>query len=89
MVGSAPPNMAFYGHVEPTRLGYIYAEFDAVLAPYERRVYTAGSAETSSVMSPLKIFEYMACGLPIVASDLPTISEVLDDDESASPGTAR
>ena len=60
---SAPTNMAFYGHVESTRLGFIYADLDALLAPYERRVYTAGAAETSSVMSPLKIFEYMACGL--------------------------
>jgi glycosyltransferase involved in cell wall biosynthesis len=29
--------------------------------------------------APLKMMEYMACGLPIVASDLPTFREVLDD----------
>ncbi|MCE2495894.1 MAG: glycosyltransferase family 4 protein [Flavobacteriales bacterium] len=29
--------------------------------------------------SPLKLFEYLAHGLPIVASDLPSLREVLDD----------
>lgn len=31
------------------------------------------------MMSPLKLFEYMASGVPIVSSDLPSIREVLDD----------
>lgn len=30
-------------------------------------------------MSPLKLFEYMASGTPIITSDLPSIREVLDD----------
>ena len=34
-------------------------------------------------MSPLKIFEYMASGRPIVASDLPSLREVLRDSENA------
>ena len=33
----------------------------------------------SLYMSPLKMFEYMASGTPIVTSDLPSIREVLDD----------
>ena len=32
--------------------------------------------------SPLKVFETMAVGLPLVASDLPSLREVLGDDEA-------
>jgi len=33
--------------------------------------------------SPLKLFDYMAAGAPIVASDLPTVQEVLVDGDNA------
>jgi glycosyltransferase involved in cell wall biosynthesis len=41
--------------------------------------------------SPLKLYEYMAAGLPIVATDLPAIREVLRHDQNAllvPPGDA-
>jgi glycosyltransferase involved in cell wall biosynthesis len=56
-----------------------------VVAPFLR----AGMTERHT--SPLKIFEAMAAGRPIVASDLPSSREVLRDGESAllvPPGDA-
>lgn len=39
-------------------------------------------------MSPVKMFEYMASKVPIIATDLPTIREVLDEESAimVSPG---
>jgi glycosyltransferase involved in cell wall biosynthesis len=49
------------------------------------------SAISTRFTSPLKLFEYMAAGRAIVASDLPSIREVLTDNEQAllvEPGNA-
>lgn len=40
---------------------------------------TGRDVHTSRHASPMKLFEYMASGTPIVSSDLPSIREVLDD----------
>lgn len=41
---------------------------------------TATSTSSSHYTSPMKLFEYLAAGRPIIASDLPSFKEVLDED---------
>ena len=76
-----PENVRFHGHVPPPEAARLRLGFDVLLAPYQRSVAVwGGKGDTSSFMSPLKIFEYMAAGKAVVCSDLPVLREVLDDD---------
>jgi glycosyltransferase involved in cell wall biosynthesis len=55
---------------------YLWAA-DVLVMPYTSRTPTV------RYMSPLKMFEYMASGRPIVATDFPVVREVLRDGETA------
>ncbi len=72
------PNLLFHGHVAPGELSRWLRSLPIVLAPYLRRVGVSGGGDAARWMSPLKVFEYMAHGRAIVASDLPVIREVIE-----------
>ncbi len=81
---SLPDNLRVHGFVSPGEIGGFYASFDLFLAPYQTRVtVSGGGGDTSAFMSPLKIFEYMSWGKPLLASDLPVLREVLEDGKTA------
>lgn len=63
--------------------GYLSA-CDVLLMPYQRKVTTVNrNDDTSTWMSPMKMFEYMAAGRLIISSDLPVIREVLNETNAA------
>ena len=62
----------------------LMAKCDVLVAPYLERVETfGGGADVSAWMSPLKLFEYMSTGRPIICSDLPVLREVLSHKHNA------
>lgn len=64
-------NVHFVGDVPQEVLPkYLYAA-DILAMPYTRQT------PTHAYMSPMKLFEYLAAGRPIVASDFPVLHEVL------------
>jgi len=77
-------NLFFHGFVPPARVPAYHARFSAVLLPAGRRVETSGGGgDIAPWMSPLKLFEYMGGGKPMVASALPVLREVLRHGENA------
>lgn len=68
-------NTTFTGFVDPSRVPLYQVAADILVAPYTH--------EARDFVSPLKLFEYMASGRPIVSSDLPVLKEVLTHRENA------
>jgi len=66
------------GHVPPAEVPLYLKAADALVLPNsaEQRI-------SREYTSPLKLFEYMAAQRPIVASDLPSLREVLRHNENA------
>jgi len=80
----AGEHVRWHGFLPPERAQELLGDFDVVLAPYQERVLVgAKRVDVSPWMSPLKLFEYMAAGKAIVASDLPVLREFLRDGENA------
>jgi len=65
------------GQVPPDRVPLYLSAFDVCALPHPWTEHFA------YYTSPIKLFEYMASGRAIVASDLPGFAEVLHHDESA------
>ena len=68
-------NVRIDGFQPPARVGLYLAAGDVGVVPNRR-----APAISARYTSPLKAFEAMGAGLPLVASDLPSLREVLDED---------
>ena len=73
----APGRVTFAGQVDPPRVPALLRDADVLVLP------NPPSRMSAAYTSPLKLFEYMAAGRPIVGSDLPSLREVLRPDENA------
>ena len=72
-------NLTLTGFVANASLPLYQAAGDVLLMPYETQIAGSGGGDSADVASPMKMFEYLAAGRPIVSSDLPVIHEVLDE----------
>ncbi|MBN1378993.1 MAG: glycosyltransferase family 4 protein [Gammaproteobacteria bacterium] len=77
-------NVKYIGYKSHPEAQRLMAVVDVLLMPYQKQVSIGVDGhDTARWMSPMKMFEYLASGTPIVSSDLPVLREVLRDHENA------
>ncbi|MFN3422178.1 MAG: glycosyltransferase family 4 protein, partial [Armatimonadota bacterium] len=76
-IGLPEHRLKFIDRVPHAEVPHWIRAFDIAVAPFPQTEHYA------FFMSPLKLFEYMAAGVPILATDLPSIREVLHHGENA------
>ena len=76
-LGLPPERFLYAGHVPPAEVPLYLSAFDVCALPLPAETHFAQYA------SPMKLFEYMAAGRAIVASDLPSWADVATDGETA------
>jgi glycosyltransferase involved in cell wall biosynthesis len=69
--------VVFHGFVAPHALPALFALADMLIMPH------TGAIRAKYFVSPLKLFQYMSANRPIIASDLPTVREIVSDGTDA------
>ncbi|MCY3945051.1 MAG: glycosyltransferase family 4 protein [Anaerolineaceae bacterium] len=75
--GRSDDDFLVAGQVDPEAVPLYLAAFDVCAMPFPWTEHFAWYA------SPVKLFEYMASGRPLVATDLPAVAEVVRHEEHA------
>jgi glycosyltransferase involved in cell wall biosynthesis len=75
-------NVIVVGFVPNAELPRYQAACEALLMPYQRQVAGSSGGDIARYLSPMKLFEYLACGRAILCSDLAVFREVLSDEQA-------
>lgn len=69
------PNVIFTGYVEHEKIAAYLKASDILVAPYPQKGYTVYH------LSSIKLIEYMASKTPVITSDLPSIRDIISEDQ--------
>lgn len=71
-------NFNMVGFVSQSEVSSYLAASDVLVMPYSSAVTIRGGTEAGEFTCPLKLFEYMAAAKPIVATEIPSVMEILE-----------
>jgi glycosyltransferase involved in cell wall biosynthesis len=72
-------NVTITGFISNSQLPLYQAAGDILLMPYQNEIAGSSGGNTVDIMSPMKMFDYLATGRTILASDFPVLHEILND----------
>ncbi|NCD25539.1 MAG: glycosyltransferase [Deltaproteobacteria bacterium] len=84
-LGGKAPNLFTHPNVEHKSIPALLRDADMLIMPY------LPEGDLIEFMSPLKLFEYLATGRPILSADLPVLGPILRDGDNClffTPGSA-
>ena len=80
---SGAGNFRMEGFVRQREVSAYLLASDVLVMPYSSGVTIRDGTEAGEFTSPLKLFEYMAAGKPIVATGVPSVLEILTPGENS------
>lgn len=78
-IGQLPNNVILHGYKAGAAVIALLKSMDVLMLPNQPSVIIRSGADIGAHTSPLKLFEYMATGRPMIASDLPVFDSILKD----------
>lgn len=78
----AMDNVMINGFIPNADLPLYQAACEVLLMPYQQQVAASSGGDIAHYLSPMKMFEYLACGRAILSTDLPVLKEVLNSQNS-------
>jgi glycosyltransferase involved in cell wall biosynthesis len=76
------PNVTLTGFIPNAELPRYQAAADVLIMPYGQQVAGSSGGDIAPYLNPMKMFEYLASGRPIVSSDLPILREILTEENA-------
>ena len=75
-------NVTFAGFISNKILPRYQAAAEILLMPYRKDMGASSGQNPDKYFNPMKMFDYMAAGRPIITSNLPVIREILDEEKA-------
>ena len=78
LAADAIENVTITGFIPNSQLPQYQAAADILVMPYAQKIEGSSGGNIAPVINPMKMFDYLSAGRPIIASNIPVFHEVLN-----------